>query len=133
MLSKDVKKKILNAQRNEITEHLVYSKLSKLVKSPHNKKILQHLSKDELRHYHLWKKLTGKDVKPKAFMLFTYVLISRILGLTFGIKLMEKVEGNAQRVYKNLAKSVPIAKTILKGETEHEKKLIRLLDEEHLS
>lgn len=34
MLSDDVKRMLIAAQRNEITEHLVYDRLSQLIKDP---------------------------------------------------------------------------------------------------
>ena len=40
---------LIKLQRNEITEHLVYKKLSEITKDKKNKKILEHISKDELR------------------------------------------------------------------------------------
>lgn len=132
MLNKDIRKKVIDAQRNEITEYIIYDKLANSVKDPHNKKVLKHLSKDELRHYNLWKKLTKIDVKPKKFMIWLYFLISRIFGLTFGIKLMENGERHALKFYKNLSKTVPIAKDILKDEAVHERKIINLIDEEKL-
>lgn len=133
MLRNEIKNKILSAQRNEITEHLIYKELANSVKDKHNKNLLLHLSKDEFKHYNLLKKHTKADVKPKKFMLWKYVLISKLLGITFGIKLMERSEEHAQIAYKELAEDVATAKTILKDETGHERKIINLIDEERLT
>lgn len=121
---------LIRLQRNELTEHLVYKKLSQITKDKKNKKILEHISKDELKHYHFFKKYTKEDVKPDYYKIQKYVLISRLFGVKFGLKLMEKEEANAQKVYSKL-NEIPIT-GILKDEHEHEKKLIEIMDEEKL-
>jgi VIT1/CCC1 family predicted Fe2+/Mn2+ transporter len=132
MLTKEIKNKILASQRNEITEHFIYQKLSQLVKEPKNKQVLQSISDDELKHYNIWKKYTEKEVKPNKFNLWKYYFISKIFGITFGIKLMEKGEERAQISYEELSQFAPDAKEILSDENEHENELIKLIDEERL-
>jgi VIT1/CCC1 family predicted Fe2+/Mn2+ transporter len=99
---------------------------------PHNKSVLKQISDDELKHYDFWKKYTRQDAKPNKLSIWKYYLISRIFGITFGIKLMEKVEGKAQAIYEEISKYVPAAIDIEKDEKEHERKLIDLIDEERL-
>ena len=131
-LTKRIKKIILTAQKNEITEHFIYDKLSRSIKDKHNKKVLKHISNDELKHYHFWKKYTNQNVKPNKFKIWWYYLISRIFGITFGIKLMENGEEEAQVTYSKVAKSIPSAKSIIKDEDEHERQLMDMIDEERL-
>ena len=132
MLDQATKKKLLSAQRNEITEHFIYEKLSQSTKDSHNKEILKRISGDELEHHNVWKEYTGEDVAPDRLKIWMYYLISRILGITFGIKLMERGEEQAQETYEEIAKVMPAAKDIAKEEDEHEKQLIDLIDEERL-
>lgn len=132
MLDEETKNSILTAQRNEITEHFIYEKLSRSTKDPHNKKILKRISSDELEHYNFWKEYTREDVKPNKLKIWMYFLISKIFGITFGIKLMERGEEEAQRTYEKISKIVPDAKSIVEDEDEHEKELIDLIDEERL-
>ena len=132
MLDKETKKAVLTAQKNEITEHFIYEKLSQSIKDPHNKKILRRISSDELKHYNFWKKYTHENVKPDKLKIWKYFFISRILGLTFGIKLMERGEEQAQVTYEKISKFLPDAKSIVKDEDEHEKQLVNLIDEERL-
>jgi rubrerythrin len=54
MWDKTIVDKILTAQRNEITEHVIYSKLAQSVADARNKAVLQHISEDERKHYDLW-------------------------------------------------------------------------------
>src|SRR4030065_859576 len=132
MVEKEMENAILSAQKSEITEHFVYQGLSQSAMDPHNKSVLKQISDDELKHYDFWKKYTRQDAKPNTLSIWKYYLISRIFGITFGIKLMEKVEGRAQAIYKEISKYVPAAIDIEKEEKEHERNLIDLIDEEAL-
>jgi VIT1/CCC1 family predicted Fe2+/Mn2+ transporter len=132
MLDNKIKKKIIASQRNEITEHLIYQKLAKSTKDFHNKKILEQFSKDELKHYNMWKKHTEKDVDPYRLKIWKYFLISKIFGITFGLKLMEGGEKKAQITYDDISKIIPSARNIMKDENRHEKQLLGLIDEERL-
>jgi VIT1/CCC1 family predicted Fe2+/Mn2+ transporter len=125
-------RKLLLYQKAEITEHFIYQKLAGAEKSEQNRKVLEDIAKDELRHYHEWQQHTKREVKPDRFKIFVYYAISRILGLTFGVKLMERGEGAAQINYKNIQEQVPEARRIAEEENEHEKTLLALLDEERL-
>lgn len=131
MLDKKTKKKILEFQKNEITEHHIYEKLSRIIKDK-NRKILQQISQDELKHHNFWKEQTGEDVKPDNLRIWWYYIISRIFGITFGIKLMEKGEEGAQEAYGKIVKIIPGAKKIMEDEEEHEQELVNLIDEERL-
>jgi len=132
MLDQKIKNKLLAAQRNEITEHFIYRKLSQSIKDAHNRGVLKQISDDELKHYHTWQKYTDKEIEPDRFKIWRYYIISRMLGLTFGIKLMEQGESKAEANYSELARSVPQAIEIARDEEKHEKELIRLIDEERL-
>ena len=123
---------LLRSQRNEITEHHIYKKMAGSVKGAHNKKVLTRIAEDELRHYHVWKKHTDEKVRPDALKIWKYYLIAKILGLTFGIKLMERGESSAQANYDKIARSVSQAKSISDDEEKHEKELIAMIDEEKL-
>lgn len=128
----ELKKKILTFQRNEITEHYIYRKLAQSVKDEQNKQVLLGISDEELKHYQIWKKYTNQDVKPSQLMLLKYYLIARILGITFGVKLMEKGEESAQVSYHDIAHQISDARRIIRDENEHENKLISMINEERL-
>jgi len=132
MLEQKIQKKILGFQKAEITENHIYNKLSLLVKDAHNKELLKRIADDELKHYNFWKGHTKRDLGPDIFLIWKYLFISRFLGLTFGIKLMEKGEIGAEQAYEEISKIVPGAKAIQEDETKHEKQLINLIDEEKL-
>jgi VIT1/CCC1 family predicted Fe2+/Mn2+ transporter len=132
MLDKSIVDKILTAQRNEITEHVIYSKLAQSVTDPRNKGILKSISEDERKHYDLWKEYTHQEVKPSKLKIWLYYLLSKIFGITFGMKLMEKGEARAQATYKQIFDFVPAALDIEKDENDHERELLNSIDEERL-
>lgn len=131
-MDEEIKKKILKFQKNEITEHCIYRKLASIEKSAKNKEVLERIAADELRHYEVWKKLTGRDVPPCRFTIAKYVFIARFLGLTFGLKLMESGEENAQDAYGGMTASVAEASAIAADEDAHEHELLAMIDEERL-
>ena len=94
---------ILVAQRNEITEHFIYERLARSVKESNNREVLKRISNDELRHYNFWREYTHRDLKPDKLKIWKYFLISKIFGITFGIKLMERGEERAKTIYEKIS------------------------------
>lgn len=123
---------IKKMQQNEITESAVYENLSKSAKGEENKKVLHRLSQEEHAHYEIWKKYTGKELKPNKWKVFKYTVIAKILGFTFAVKLMEMGEEGAQKEYELIAEEVEESIQIRKQEEEHEQALLNMLDEERL-
>jgi len=131
-ISHELRKQIFTYQKNEITEYHIYTKLAKIVDSEENQKVLQQIANDEYRHYHQWKDYTGEDIKPDRFKICFYVLISRLFGFTFGIKLMEHGEEVAQENYDQILQHFPEVERIIKEENDHEDALLGMLNEERL-
>ena len=131
-ISQELREQLLVYQKNEITEHHIYQRLARAVKSPENRRVLGKIGDDELRHYRAWRSYTQQDVEPDKLKIWRYYLISRIFGFTFGIKLMERGEEDAQDSYEQLPGTIPEAEAIIRDENEHENALIELLDEERL-
>ena len=131
-LTEDVRRKIIQFQKTEITEYHIYKRLAKRIKSPENAKILSQIAEDELRHYEGWKKYSNTDVQPRWLHVWFYTVISLLFGFTFGIKLMEQGEEAAQGSYMEVAKEIPEAAKYQQEENVHEEKLIAMLDEERL-
>ena len=131
-LTADQIKLIKGFQKNEITEYYIYSRLSRKVKNKKNAGTLQKIGDDEMRHYMFWKEFSGTDVKPNKWKVFRFYWIARILGITFGIKLMEKGEEGAQEAYIKACEFIPEAQQIVDDEDAHEKELIGMLEEKKL-
>ncbi|HUV16093.1 MAG TPA: VIT1/CCC1 transporter family protein, partial [Pelolinea sp.] len=73
-----------------------------------------------------------KEVKPNRFNIGFFFWVSRLFGLTFGIRLMELGEENVQKIYQKLIHAIPEAKQVLADEEKHENELLDMLDEEGL-
>ena len=131
-LSERVRGQILMFQQTEITEHHIYKRLAQKINSPENAKIIEQIAEDELRHYNGWKRYTSQEVQPRWSFVWFYYIISVIFGFTFGIKLMERGEENAQKNYAEISSEVPEAMRFQQEEDMHEEQLIRMLDEERL-
>jgi VIT1/CCC1 family predicted Fe2+/Mn2+ transporter len=131
-LSPEIRKELLTAQKNEITEYHVYHNIAKTLKDPENRRIVEEIGDDEKRHYEIWKSYTGKDVQPNRFHIWLYTTISRLFGFTFGFKLMELGEEKAQVNYEKIAEEIPEAREVIHDENTHENKLLDMLDEEAL-
>lgn len=132
MLDASMQDTILAAQRNEITEHLIYRRLSGRLKDKRQASILEGIASDERSHYEIWRSLTGKEVAASQGKVAFFVLISRVFGLTFGLKLLEKGEDKAQEAYARIRQVAPQVEKIISDEGRHENELIDLIDEERL-
>jgi VIT1/CCC1 family predicted Fe2+/Mn2+ transporter len=132
MISPELKKTILGAQRNEISENIIYSRLAGFLKDKDKAAILRGIAGDELAHYKFWKTLSGREVAPDKFKIDFFVFISRVFGLTFGLKLLEKGEDLAQDAYDKIKAVAPEVEKIIGDEGRHENELIDLIDEERL-
>ncbi len=123
---------IKKMQQSELTESVIYEKIAAFAKGEENKKTLRRLAQEEHAHYLIWKKYTGLDMKPEMGKVIKYIVLARILGFTFAVKLMERGEENAQEEYDKLAEEIPESVMIRQQEEEHEKALLDMLDEERL-
>lgn len=128
----EFKHRLLAFQKNEITEHLVYTRLSATTNDK-NKDVLSRIANDELRHYEIWKSYTHTNVRPNIIKVLFCVVIAKLFSLTFAIKMMEMAESNAQSSYKQLGGNFPEAVRITEEEERHERDLISLIDEDKLN
>jgi VIT1/CCC1 family predicted Fe2+/Mn2+ transporter len=90
------------------------------------------LSSEEEAHAKIWQSYTNKIVKPNKFKVFKYVLIAKLFGFTFAVKLMENGELDAQKEYAGIAEEIPESIQIQEQEKEHEEALLEMLNEEKL-
>lgn len=125
-------KSLLLDQQDEITAHHIYSKIANVVKDQHNSKVIKEVAEDELEHYNRLKEVTGMDLKEQKFKVFFYYWITRLFGITFGIKLLEKGESQAITSYEKLNSNLAFMDEIIEDEERHEQELIDMIDEERL-
>jgi len=125
-------KKIIAAQRAEITECHIYTRLAERSKDQNNAEVLRRIGQEEKKHADFWKTKTGLDVKPDNWKIFRIVFFARLLGLSFVLKLMEKKEGTGSKAYAELSDVFPETQKLSEEEKSHEKEILGMLDEEGL-
>lgn len=130
--SKSTAEDLLNIQKNELTEYLIYLTLAKSERDPQKSEILKAIALAEKRHYDTLSELTGKKPEPDRLKVIFYSLISKLLGYHFVLKHMENGEDKAQKVYEEVSDRYPELKKIVEEEHEHELQLIELINEEKL-
>ncbi|MBS3777921.1 MAG: VIT1/CCC1 transporter family protein [Candidatus Thermoplasmatota archaeon] len=127
-----LQKELFQDQQNEIDAYHIYSTLANKTTKKHNKKILNSIAADEQNHYNLIKEYTKTDLKPNKKKIFFYIILARLLGFTFALKLLENAEQKAQDTYKKIGDSFPQLKQITRDEEDHERKLINMMNEDRL-
>jgi VIT1/CCC1 family predicted Fe2+/Mn2+ transporter len=130
--TEELRTKLLSFQRNELTEHHIYARLAQTARSAENRQLLAKIAQQELDHYQFWRGHTGVELRPNRPHIWAYYTISRLLGLSFGLKLMERGEEEVQDHYEELRGAVPGVEALIREEHEHEQTLLGLLDEQGL-
>ena len=131
-ITKSQHDQLLVLQQEEINGYHAYNRLSKIVKDKNNSKILKQIAGEEFKHYKIWKEYTRQEVAPNKWKIRFFFWISKLFGLTFGIRLMELGEEKVQIEYESLLKAIPEAADVLADEKKHEAELLDMLDEQSL-
>ena len=63
-------KRLLSAQRNEVSEYHTYAWLAKRIQEDRNREVLHRIAKEELDHYEVFRRLAKTDVKPQKLRVF---------------------------------------------------------------
>ena len=125
---------VLRSQlRNELTEAIVYNALAQRQPAGHNRDLLVRIASDECTHAKQLAALLGEEGAANRFKAERDILVTRIFGLTFGLKLMEKGEGRASDTYRAFASGLPELIKIAEDEDAHETALLSMLDDERLN
>ncbi len=132
-LSESTKKLLLQYQRTEATDHVIYAKIAKREKNPENREVLERIAGEETEHAKIFQRYTGREVRPSRLHVFWFCLLSLLMGYTFVIKFMEKGEYRTTSAYAKLLGELPEMERILEQEQAHEDKLAAMLDEERLN
>jgi VIT1/CCC1 family predicted Fe2+/Mn2+ transporter len=114
-------------QRDEITELTIYHKIIPLVKSASNRQILERFAQQERKHCTILKNITTQEVAPLQRKVWFYYIITRLFGLNFGLKLLERDETQIIKFYDSLKDEYPEINAILQDEEEHERELLNLM------
>ncbi len=121
-------------QQNEIDAYEIYTRVAARCKDPENKKVLEHIAKDELAHYKMLKLHTKKEMSFRRHKVVFFLFVTTIFGLTFGLKLLEKGEEQAVNLdYVGLDDYIPGIKQVIEQEERHEHELLGMINEERLA
>ncbi|MBN1264070.1 MAG: VIT1/CCC1 transporter family protein [Anaerolineales bacterium] len=132
VLSEKLLAQAVRWQKEEITGYFTYNRLAHVIKDDHNREVVARIAGEEMSHYNTLKQYSGRDVRPDRGKVFLFSWLSRLFGLTFGLKLMERSEEKAQASYTEFLEEIPELEPILREEEEHETQLLDMLDEEVL-
>lgn len=132
-ISPALQKKLLQFQQNELTEAEVYDRLALISKDPHNQKILRQIAADERAHAKFWRQHAGgEEMAPRMGRVHRWIRITKIFGLTFGVRYMERGEQEAQVAYAEVVRDIPEARAVIADEERHEQELLGCLNEKKL-
>ena len=126
-MDESTRTKLLGLQRMEATEAEVYRRLARMQSNPLNKSILEGIALEEERHEAVIERMTGERVKADMSKVRRQVMLARLFGFTFSVKMMEATEQDAAAEYRELG-----LHEIADEEEEHEENMIGMLDEERL-
>lgn len=128
LLTENEMKNYLAFQQDEINATEIYRRLGMMAKKESNKQVLLEMSKEEHGHYGFIYRYTGKELKYNKWFVIRTVIMARIFGLMFTLKLLEKDEHQASNAYTRYQNLSNFAAT----EDEHEFKLLNMIDESRL-
>jgi hypothetical protein len=131
-ITPDIRRKILQAQKNEVTEYHIYKRLARKAQNKKQKNLLNSIAEDELRHYKIWMKYSGTEVEPNRWNLIKYYWIIRVFGIEYGLKKMEDGERSAKVNYAEIGKVIPEALKLSREETLHEQEIFEMLNSKRL-
>jgi VIT1/CCC1 family predicted Fe2+/Mn2+ transporter len=127
-----------NFAKDEFKDFTIYNELKKFEKDKNFRKILEKLSKQELKHYKFWISIsTRKKYSINKLEILFFRIIRTIFGLTFTLKFLENHEKDVIKSYKNYLKKLKgktktKLKQIIKDEEFHENQLIKKVNEERV-
>lgn len=122
--------------RNEYRDYAVYKALAEKERVPEFKKILEELTAQEWADYQFWLKFSKqKSFSVSPLIILKFILMRKVLGLTFIAKFLESAERKTIDAYNKFLKTVEPElaariKKIVEHEEEHEDKFIGQIKEE---
>ena len=126
-MEEDRRAHLLKLQRMEATEAEVYRRLARMQKDSVNRSILEGISLEEERHEAVIENMTGEKVRADMGKVRRQIMLARLFGFTFSVKMMEATEKDVAAEYRELGLD-----DIAEEEEAHEENMIGMLDEERL-
>ena len=120
-------KTLLKAQQGELDAVLMYQALAAKVKNQNDAETFRRLAAEEGGHAAVFKKLTGRTLKPKKTMAVALPILYRLLGRKRLYPLIAKGEYDADRNYAPLVERFPEVQSVKDDEKRHGDTVMGLL------
>jgi vacuolar iron transporter family protein len=133
LADKNVERNVLRAQRTKLTQYLIYKDLSRLIRDRHNSATVANMAHGEFDDYRFWREQSRKDTKPYSLKISIYLTISRLFGITFAIKLLEKDNKKIQAAYDCLSSAMFDGVHTIEAEIKREQGFIASIRERRLN
>ncbi len=124
---------ILAQQQSEANDHAVYLALSLVSGDAANRGVLEKIAAEEQSHYTFLHGVTGVELSANRWIVWIYVWMARLMGVSFALRLMERREDGSRDFYMKLSAQYPEAIRIYNEEAEHESQLIGMLNDRKLA
>ena len=124
---------ILRLQRMESLQAEVYSRLASNQRYESNHECLTTLAADEQRHYEFWAEITGTSSQASRPLVLWYLIMAKVLGLSFCLNLLERKEQHILEMYEDILDVYPGVAQIQEDEQRHEQLLLASIEEEYLN
>ncbi len=111
---------------NELTDFMIYKKLSETETSTKLANTFSHLAQMERGHYEFWGRYCDSSrARPLMHKYYAFMLLRRILGPSFAIKYLEGGETQAIKNYESLRRMIPksdakVFESLIQDEVKHE-------------
>ncbi len=130
-----VRERVRQFCQDELFDHYVYKELARVEKDESRRRVLEEMAEHEWSHYEFWKSIGGEcreGVNPGKAKL--YVLMRRLLGLTFTMKYLERHELDVINQYREYLDRLEgeereRLEKILEDEMKHERTHMESIDE----
>lgn len=121
--------------KDEYFDHVVYRELARAERDGQRRELLERLSEMEEKHYRFWSGYAGPArMRGLRLRLFLILLLRRLMGVVFVIKLLERHESEVVARYRRLLEGLDgevreKVEEFLRDEEVHEKSLMSQIDE----
>ena len=110
---------LLKAQQGELDAVLMYNALAKAAKDPNDAGTFRRLAAEEGGHAAVFKKLTGRTLKPKKTLATLLPILYKLLGRKRLYPIIAKFEYGAADSYAPVAERFPEVQSVKDDEKRH--------------
>lgn len=110
---------LMKAQQGEIDAVILYRKLADLVKDTECSKKLFKIAADEGKHAAILRRYTGQVLKANERKSLAVVIMYKLFGLNFVLKVLSRGEFKSAKEYSLLVEDFPNIKEIVEDEALH--------------